>query len=74
MSCNLSEAIAEKSKAEGIAEGLAEGLAKGVAQGRENTKAYTALKMLKTGKYAIDEIADLLELPVSKVIAMQEGM
>ena len=65
MSCNLSEYIAEESKAEGLAEGLAKGC--------ENTKAYTALKMLKAGKYAIDEIADLLELPVSKVRAMQEG-
>ena len=62
-------------KAEGIAEGKAKGKAEGIAEGKakgELKKARTAAtKMLKTGRFAPEEIADFLEVSVEFVKEIQ---
>jgi hypothetical protein len=55
-------------------EGRAEGRAEGREEGRAEGRTALAINMLKAGKYAVDEIANLTELQVSQVELLQQGL
>jgi predicted transposase YdaD len=57
--CKAIEDMMNDSRSAGRSEGHSEGLAE--------ANINTALRMLEKGKYSIDEIAELVELPIEKV-------
>jgi predicted transposase YdaD len=61
-----SEGLAE-GRNQGRSEGLVEGRNQGRSEGLVEANINTALRMLEKGKYSIDEIAELVELPIEKV-------
>jgi hypothetical protein len=65
--CKAIEDMMNDSRSEGHSEGLAEGRNQGRSEGLVEANINTALRMLEKGKYSIDEIAELVELPIEKV-------
>lgn len=57
----------EDMRNEAFNEGEEEGRKKGIKEGRENQIRETALNMLAKGKYHIEEIADILGMPLDEV-------
>ena len=53
-------------------ERAAQALQQGIQQGAQQKAVETATNMLKKGKYTVDEIAELNDLPVEKVLELQE--
>ena len=52
---------------EGIREGMREGMREGILEGSKSA----ALRMLKTGKYALEEIADISGLSIDEVARLE---
>ena len=69
------EQAREEGKEEGIEEGKKEGIEEGKKEGREegalNNRKEIVLKLLKKG-YSLEEIADLLDIPLDEVKAIKE--
>lgn len=57
----------EDMRNEAFNEGEEEGRKKGIKEGRENQIRETAINMLAKGKYHIEEIADILGMPLDEV-------
>lgn len=45
----------------------------GIEKGKSETSLATAKRMLAKGKYSVDEIAEVTDLPVEKVRELAEG-
>ena len=54
-------------------ESLQEGIKQGLKQGREQTIKSMVLRMLETGKYALEDIAEISGLPLDDVKKLQIG-
>ncbi len=50
-----------------------ESLQEGVKEGKKEEKRLTALRMLKIGKYTLEEIAEIVGLPLDEVKKLQAG-
>ena len=50
-----------------------ESLQEGIKQGREQTIKSMVLRMLETGKYALEDIAEISGLPLDDVKKLQIG-
>ncbi len=50
-----------------------ESLQEGMRQGKRESMKAAALRMLEAGKYALEEIADITELPIDEVKKLQTG-
>jgi hypothetical protein len=58
---------------EGAEEGFERGVKHGMERGRIEERAIVALRMLKTRKFPLDEIASLSGLSVDEIISLQES-
>lgn len=61
--CDIVQSFVNKGRAEGKAEGMQTGMAKGLAEG----KAEIIRKMLDAKALTVEQIADILKLPVSEI-------
>jgi len=52
-------------------EGWKEGWKEGLERGRKAAQKDTALRMLKAGKYPLDEISEITELPLEEIQKLQ---
>ena len=57
----------------GIKKGIKKGIKEGVVIGVKGEKNKTALRMLKAGKYTLEEIAEMAVLPLDEVKRLQAG-
>lgn len=71
--CKAMEDMRNESLQEGIREGMKEGMKKGIKEGMKEGIKKTALQMLKAGKYTLEEIAEITELPLEEVKNLQAG-
>lgn len=67
--CKVIEDMYDEARNEGVREGIKEG----VQMGAKDKATSAALRMLNAGKYALDEIADILGLSLEEVQKLQEG-
>jgi predicted transposase YdaD len=58
----------------GKAEGRAEGRAEGKAEGKAEQEVHTIVRFLRAGKITPDEIAEILEIPLERVLQIQAQM
>jgi hypothetical protein len=72
--CKAWEDYGDDCREEGRVEGRAEGREEGRAEGRTEGRTALAINMLKAGKYAVDEIANLTELQVTQVELLQQAL
>ena len=63
--CKILEEMCMEAKQEGIAEGITEGIMKG--------KQEFILRMLNSGRYPLNEIAELFELPLEQIKQFKAG-
>ena len=68
----MASKIVEEYGDERAAQALQQGIQQGIQQGAQQKAVETATNMLKKGKYTVDEIAELNDLPVEKVLELQE--
>ena len=54
-------------------EGIEKGKIEGMLEGKTESSLATAKRMLAKGKYSVDEIAEVTDLPVEKVKELAEG-
>ena len=54
-------------------EGIEKGKIEGMLEGKTESSLATAKRMLAKGKYSVDEIAEVTDLPVEKVRELAEG-
>ena len=67
----MASKIVEEYGDERAAEALKQGIQQGVQQGLQQKAEKTAINMLKKKKYSVDEIAELTELTVEKVLELK---
>ena len=67
---SLLDDLFNEARAEGFAEGWAEGRAKGEAKASRDLAA----RLIKYGKYSLEEIADICELPLSDVQELAQNL
>jgi predicted transposase YdaD len=64
----------QEGREEGRQEGRKEGLEKGAQNSRDESARNFATRLLKRGNDSLDEIADLVELDIEEIKAIQEEM
>ncbi len=69
--CKIMEDMRNQSLQEGIQEGIKQGIKQGVEQGVKQGIASTVLRMLASGKYALEEIAEISGLTLDEVKALR---
>ena len=65
--------VMEDMRNESLQEGIKQGLKQGREQGREQTIKSMVLRMLETGKYALEDIAEISGLSLDDVKKLQIG-
>ena len=65
--CKVLEDMRYESWQEGVREGKKEGIKEGIKEGVKEGIMSTALRMLQTGKYALDEITSISGLSLEEV-------
>ena len=74
--CLAIDEIREDARKEGISQGLgqrlSQGLKEGLLQGTLQAATETARRMLLAGKYALEDIAEISRLEISKVLKLKE--
>ena len=71
--CKIMEDMRNQSLQEGIQEGIKQGIKQGVEQGVKQGIASTVLRMLASGKYALEEIAAVSGLSLEEIKKLQAG-
>jgi hypothetical protein len=59
--------------AEGYKEGYAEGYAKGLAEGKAEQESIAIPRLLESGLLTPEQIAEILQVPLERVLQIQQG-
>ena len=70
--CLAIDGIREDARKEGLSQGLSQGLKEGLLQGTLQASTETAQRMLRAGKYALEDIAEISGLEIGKVLKLKE--
>lgn len=70
--CDFLDTVEARGKAAGRSEGKIEGKIEGRIEGKIEGKAEIIQELLKAGKMTVEQIADMLRLPVEKVKELAE--
>lgn len=69
--CKVIEEMRKEEREEGRREGRQEGIQEGIQKGNQERMITTARRMLETGKYVLDEIANISGLSLDEVKKLQ---
>ena len=70
--CLAIDGIREDARKEGLSQGLSQGLKEGLLQGTLQASTETTQRMLRAGKYALEDIAEISGLEIGKVLKLKE--
>jgi len=72
--CLAIDGIREDARKEGLSQGLSQGLKEGLLQGTLQASTETAQRMLRAGKYALEDIAEISGLEIGKVLKLKDAV
>ena len=64
--------IMEDMRNEALEEGIQKGIQRGIQKGIKEAAVNTAKRMLKDGKYGLEEIANIANLSLDEIIKLKE--